>query len=80
MAAGRFEPVQGAASQLFHYFHMIEDWADETGTATPLLDRAAELYQRCIDMGYGETHDVAVMVDVIRSLSRSWVGKKEKNQ
>jgi 3-hydroxyisobutyrate dehydrogenase len=80
MAAGRYQPVQGDATGLFHYFHMIEDWADATGTATPLLDRAAELYQRCIDMGYGETHDVAVMVDVIRSLSRSWVSKKEKKQ
>ena len=49
---------------------MIGDWADSTGTATPLLDRAIELYQRCIDMGYGESHDVAVMIDVINSLPR----------
>ena len=57
-------PVQGQAPLLFHYFHMIEQWADETGTATPLLDRAIELYQKCVDMGLGETHDVAVMIDV----------------
>jgi 3-hydroxyisobutyrate dehydrogenase len=70
MAQRKFHPVQGQAALLFHYFHMIEQWADETGTATPLLDRAIELYQRCVDMGLGETHDVAVMVDVINSLPR----------
>ena len=30
---------------------MIGDWADSTGTATPLLDRAIELYKKCVDMG-----------------------------
>ena len=66
----KFQPVQGQAALLFHYFHMIDEWADETGTATPLLDRAKELYQKCCDMGLGETHDVAVMVDVINALPR----------
>lgn len=33
----------GRGKALFHYFHMIEQWADETGTATPLLDRTIEL-------------------------------------
>jgi 3-hydroxyisobutyrate dehydrogenase-like beta-hydroxyacid dehydrogenase len=70
MAQRKFQPVQGQAALLFHYFHMIEDWADSTGTATPLLDRAIELYQKCVDMGLGETHDVAVMIDVINSLPR----------
>jgi len=70
MAQRKFQPVQGQAALLFHYFHMIEQWADQTGTATPLLDRAIELYQKCVDMGLGETHDVAVMVDVINSLPR----------
>jgi 3-hydroxyisobutyrate dehydrogenase-like beta-hydroxyacid dehydrogenase len=70
MAQRRFQPVQGQAAQLFHYFDMISDWADSTSTATPLLDRAIELYQRCLDMGLGESHDVAVMVDVINSLPR----------
>ena len=40
------------------------------GVATPLLDRAIELYDRCIDMGLGR-HDNAVMVDVIASMARS---------
>ena len=70
MAQRKFQPVQGQAALLFHYFHMIKDWADETGTATPLLDRAIELYQRCVDMGLGETHDVAVMIDVINAMPR----------
>ena len=70
MAQRKFQPVQGQAALLFHYFHMIEQWADETGTATPLLNRAVELYQKCLDMGLGETHDVAVMIDVINALPR----------
>jgi 3-hydroxyisobutyrate dehydrogenase-like beta-hydroxyacid dehydrogenase len=70
MAQRKFHPVQGSAALLFHYFDMIGQWADETGTATPLLDRAIELYQKCCDMGLGETHDVAVMVDVINALPR----------
>jgi hypothetical protein len=36
-----------------------------------MLDRAVELYRRCIEMGLGSDHDVAVMVDVIRSLPRA---------
>jgi 3-hydroxyisobutyrate dehydrogenase len=71
MAERRFLPVQGAAVQLSHYFEMIEDWADRSGTATPLLDRAKELYQRCIDMGHGADKDVAVMVDVISAMPRA---------
>jgi 3-hydroxyisobutyrate dehydrogenase-like beta-hydroxyacid dehydrogenase len=70
MAQRKFHPVQGAAGQLFHYFDLIRDWADSTGTATPLLDRAIEVYQKCIDMGLGDTHDVAVMVDVVNAMQR----------
>jgi len=70
MAQRKFHPVQGQASLLFHYFHMIEQWADQTGTATPLLDRAIELYQKCCEMGLGDSHDVAVMIDVINALPR----------
>jgi 3-hydroxyisobutyrate dehydrogenase len=70
MAQRKFLPVQGAASQLFHYFDMIGDWADETGTATPLLDRATEVYKKCVEMGLGDSHDVAVLVDVINAMPR----------
>jgi len=70
MAHRKFTPVQGSASTLAHYFDLIEDWADRTGTATPLLDRSIELYRRCIEMGLGKDRDIAVMVDVINSLPR----------
>src|SRR3954467_3418077 len=70
MAERRFQPVQGAPAQLFHYFDLIRDWADSTGTATPLLDRAIEVYQKCVDMGLGDTHDVAVLVDVVNAMQR----------
>jgi 3-hydroxyisobutyrate dehydrogenase-like beta-hydroxyacid dehydrogenase len=70
MAQRKFHPVQGAPSQLFHYFDLIKDWADSTGTATPLLDRAVEVYQKCVDMGLGDTHDVAVLVDVVNAMPR----------
>jgi 3-hydroxyisobutyrate dehydrogenase-like beta-hydroxyacid dehydrogenase len=70
MAQRKFTPVQGSASLLAHYFDLIGDWADRTGTATPLLDRAIEVYQRCIEMGLGDQHDIAVMVDVINSMPR----------
>jgi 3-hydroxyisobutyrate dehydrogenase len=70
MAQRKFTPVQGAASTLAHYFDLIGDWADRTGTATPMLDRSIELYKRCIEMGLGENHDIAIMVDVINSLPR----------
>jgi 3-hydroxyisobutyrate dehydrogenase len=70
MAQRKFHPVQGAASQLFHYFDMIGDWADSTGTATPLLDRATEVYEKCVEMGWGDSHDVAILVDVINAMPR----------
>ena len=70
MAHRKFHPVQGQASLLFHYFDLIGDWADSTGTATPMLNRAIEVYKKCIDMGLGDSHDVAVLVDVVKSMPR----------
>src|SRR3954464_7532911 len=69
MAQRKFQPVQGAASLLFHYFHMIGDFADREDVATPMLDRAMELYEKFMDMGLGEK-DGAAMVDVIGALPR----------
>jgi 3-hydroxyisobutyrate dehydrogenase-like beta-hydroxyacid dehydrogenase len=69
MAQRRFSPAQGTVPGLQHYFEMIEEFAGSVGVATPLLDRAAELYQRFMDMGFGEL-DGAAMVDVIGSLPR----------
>src|SRR6478672_1418060 len=70
MAQRRFKPIQGAPALLFHYFDMIDDFADSTNTATPLFDRAVELYQRCADMGLAEDNDVAVMIDVLDAMPR----------
>jgi 3-hydroxyisobutyrate dehydrogenase len=70
MAQRRFLPAQGDAKGLSHYFELIGDMADRAGVAMPLLDRAVELYERCIDMGLGD-HDNAVMVDVIGGMPRA---------
>jgi 3-hydroxyisobutyrate dehydrogenase len=70
MAQRRFLPAQGDAKGLSHYFELIGDLADRVGVATPMLDRAVELYERCIAMGLG-SHDNAVMVDVIGAMPRT---------
>jgi 3-hydroxyisobutyrate dehydrogenase len=77
MAQRRFLPAQGDAIGLSHYFELIGDFADRVGAATPLLDRAVDLYEQCIDMGLGE-HDNAVMVDVIGAMPRARRVKKIK--
>ena len=80
MAQRRFLPAQGDAKGLSHYFDLIGDFAERAGVATPMLDRAVELFERCIDMGLG-AHDNAVMVDVIGSMPRQRAkpaGKKAK--
>jgi 3-hydroxyisobutyrate dehydrogenase len=69
MAQRRFLPAQGTVPALQHYFDMIGDFADSVGVATPMLDRAVELYDKFVDMGLGE-NDVAAMVDVISALPR----------
>jgi 3-hydroxyisobutyrate dehydrogenase len=68
MAERKFQPIQGSPALLAHYFPKIENLAATSGSATPLFDRAAELYQRCADLGLAENNDVAVMVDVLASL------------
>ncbi len=70
MAQRRFKPIQGSPALLAHYFGMIDDFADSTNTATPLFDRAVEVYQRCADMGLAEDNDVAVMIDVLNAMPR----------
>ncbi|MBV8418933.1 MAG: NAD(P)-dependent oxidoreductase [Hyphomicrobiales bacterium] len=70
MAQRRFLPAQGTVPALRHYFDMIGEFADGVGVATPMLDRAVELYDKFMDMGFGEK-DAAAMVDVIGALPRS---------
>jgi len=70
MAERKFKPILGSPALLAHYFPKIENLAATSGGATPLFDRAAELYQRCADLGLAEDNDVAVMVDVLSSMQR----------
>ena len=70
MAQRRFLPAQGTASALQHYFDMIGEFAASVGVATPMLDRAIELYNKFMAMGFGEK-DVAAMVDVVSALPRA---------
>lgn len=74
MAQRRFLPAHGNVPGLSHYFELIDALASRSGVATPMLDRAIELYERCTEMGLGEL-DHAVMVDVIASMPR---GKRTK--
>jgi len=69
MAQRRFTPAHGNVPGLSHYFELIAALADRAGVATPMLDRAIELYDRCTKMGLGEL-DHAVMIDVIASMPR----------
>ena len=69
MAERRFQPMQGPVGALQHYFDMIADMADQLGVATPILDCVIPLYQRFLDMGFGDD-DVARMVDVLGALPR----------
>jgi 3-hydroxyisobutyrate dehydrogenase-like beta-hydroxyacid dehydrogenase len=70
MAERRFVPIQGSVPGLQHYFGMIAEFADSVGVATPMLDCAAGLYERFVEMGFSE-FDGAKMVDVLGSLPRS---------
>ncbi|MCC6779647.1 MAG: NAD(P)-dependent oxidoreductase [Hyphomicrobiales bacterium] len=70
MAQRRFLPAQGTVPTLAHYFDMIDNFADSVGVATPMLDRAVEVYDKAMEMNVGDK-DVAVMVDVVSALSRA---------
>jgi len=70
MAERRFKPVQGSPALLAHYFDKIENLADTSGSATPLFDRAVEVFQRCGELGLAEENDCAIMVEVINSMQR----------
>jgi len=80
MVQKRFTPVHGNVPGLSHYFELVGDLASRAGVATPLFDRAIELYDLCTEMGLGEL-DHAVMVDVIASIPRKGAKKvKAKTQ
>ena len=60
----------GTPNVLAHYFDMIGDLAERTGTATPMLERAIAIYRRAMATGYGD-RDVAALIEVIEALPRT---------
>ena len=69
MAERRFLPVQGTVPALQHYFHMIGEFADNVGVATPLLDRAVDALRSLHGDGFRRVRR-RPMVDVIAALPR----------
>ncbi len=69
MAERRFAPPMGTSAMLEHYVVQAQQMAAELGQATPMLDRAAELYAKTWESGV-ENKDVAVMVEVLETLPR----------
>lgn len=69
IAAKRYSPPMGAPSDFFHYFHMVHDFADSVGAATPMMDRAMEIHQRALETGFGDL-DHAALVEVINAWPR----------
>ena len=67
MAERKFTPVQGSPSQLEHYIEEAKALGASVGRATPMLDRAAELYARARTKGLHE-QDVAVMLQVLEEM------------
>jgi 3-hydroxyisobutyrate dehydrogenase len=76
MAQRKFKPIQGSPKLLSHYFGMIDNWADSIGVATPIFDRAVELYERCDKMGLADDNDVSVMIDVLNDIPREKHSKR----
>lgn len=69
MADRRFTPPMGTSAMLEHYIAQVQQMAAELGRATPMLDRAAELYAKARASGV-ESKDVAVMVEILENLPR----------
>jgi 3-hydroxyisobutyrate dehydrogenase len=69
MAERKFFPAQGPVTTLAHYFAPIRGMAAQLNVATPMLDRAIDLYEKAIADGHGD-QDVACLVDVIGALPR----------
>ena len=67
MAEKRYEPPLGAFEVLKHYFAPAKEMASGLGVATPMFDRAIELYERGLAEGWAGK-DVAAIVEVIGGL------------
>jgi 3-hydroxyisobutyrate dehydrogenase-like beta-hydroxyacid dehydrogenase len=68
MVQKNFMPPMGTFDLLSHYFDYIDDLADRSGAATPMFDRAVELFRDGIKKGLGG-HDVSAIIEVIDDIS-----------
>jgi 3-hydroxyisobutyrate dehydrogenase-like beta-hydroxyacid dehydrogenase len=69
MAERRFAPPLGTSAMLEHYVIEAKEMAAKVGRATPMLDRAADLYAKAREIGV-ENKDIAVMIEVLESVRR----------
>jgi 3-hydroxyisobutyrate dehydrogenase len=76
MADRKFMPPMGTSEALEHYLVEAKVLATECGRATPMLDRAAELYANARAQGV-EKQDVAVMIQVLENLSNVVPARKK---
>ncbi len=67
MADRKFMPPMGTSEALEHYLVEAKELATDIGRATPMLDRAAEVYAKAREFGV-EKQDVAVMVEVLEKM------------
>lgn len=74
MAERKFMPPMGTSEALEHYLVEAKELAAEVGRATPMLDRATELYAKARELGV-EKQDVAVMIEVLEKTSAAPVKK-----
>jgi 3-hydroxyisobutyrate dehydrogenase len=70
MAKHQYEPPMGTVRILSHYFDLIGEFAKEAGVATPMLDRASEVFERAIAAGYGDS-DVGSVIEIIETWPRN---------
>lgn len=75
MAERKFMPPMGTSEALEHYLVEAKELAAEVGRATPMLDRATEVYANARALGV-EKQDVAVMVQVLESMPRDTARKR----
>ena len=75
MAERRFMPPMGTSEALEHYLVEAKELATEVGRATPMLDRASEVYAKARELGV-ENQDVAVMIEVLEKMAQAEPAKK----
>ena len=75
MAERKFMPPMGTSEALEHYLVEAKQLAVALGRATPMLDRAGEVYAKARELGV-EKQDVAVMIEVLEKMPSAGPSKK----